>query len=427
MIELLNLILQLLVFVWIFSFPLNTFGSNSFFYQKELSIYDKYSINIIFWVTIYLILSFFLINLKFVFIINLILPLFFFFYKKIEIKNINNTFLVFLLINLSLFSVIASDVKLEWDGQAGWIYRVLNFYQGFSFENLKNVPADSNYPHLGSYLWAFFWKNSLFDHEYTGRLIFVFIFLLSIFSIFNPKKITDYESFVLIFLIIFLSYDKYLFSGYQEYLTFSFLIFFFKLFFLEKKNLFLFLIMLMAGNALMWFKNEGLVFFCILILSFFIKKPFFQKKNILLFFFASLLVLNKVIIFNYFNDNFYLGWSGYKSVSLHNLFNFDRLFERTLPIIISILVGCFKYPIIIIFLLLYIFSCIHKKKIHFDSYIIFFILNIALIFYIYYFTSYNNWKVFMSQAVDRLLFQTMGIYIFYIKEQLKFFRLKIKF
>ena len=109
------------------------------------------------------------------------------------------------------------------------------------------------------------------------------------------------------------------------------------------------------------------------------------------------------------------------------MLNFDRLFERTLPIIISILVGCFKYPIIIIFLLLYFFSCIHKKRIHFDSYIIFFILNIALIFYIYYFTTYNNWKVFMSQAVDRLLFQTTGIYIFYIKEQLKFFRLKIKF
>ena len=47
------------------------------------------------------------------------------------------------------------------------------------------------YPHLGTYLWGF-WKNSLMSYEYFGRYIFVYAFLLTIFSICDYLKVEKY-------------------------------------------------------------------------------------------------------------------------------------------------------------------------------------------------------------------------------------------
>jgi nucleoside-diphosphate-sugar epimerase len=44
------------------------------------------------------------------------------------------------------------------------------------FSNLKNVPGVLSYPHLGTYGWALVWKNSLIDHEYAGRIFYVYIY-----------------------------------------------------------------------------------------------------------------------------------------------------------------------------------------------------------------------------------------------------------
>ena len=69
---------------------------------------------------------------------------------------------------------------MEYDALAHWIYKVKVFYQGGTVSNLKGLTYDY-YPHLGSYLWAFFWKNILIKNEYLGRLFFLYIFLISIF------------------------------------------------------------------------------------------------------------------------------------------------------------------------------------------------------------------------------------------------------
>ena len=69
---------------------------------------------------------------------------------------------------------------------------------------------------------------------------------------------------------------------------------------------------------------------------------------------------------------------------------------------------------------------LHNKKNnnYIKPFLFFLILNIILIFLIYYFANDPDWKHYMATTVDRLLFQTSGIFLipitFYLKDLIKF-------
>ena len=92
------------------------------------------------------------------------------------------------------------------------------------------------YPHFGTFLWGFFWKNSLLQYEYSGRLIYAFLFVLSIFSICDLIKNKNNLKIITITGLILVCFDNFLFKGYQEILIFSFLIFASKNFFIICKT-----------------------------------------------------------------------------------------------------------------------------------------------------------------------------------------------
>ena len=112
--------------------------------------------------------------------------------------------LTFIILFYSVAILIVKKGYLEYDALAHWIFKAKVFYQGGAVSNLEGIPFDY-YPHLGSYLWAFFWKNSLIQNEYLGRLFFLYIFLISIFSL--KSKLSSYfsnfEKILIIFLIFF--------------------------------------------------------------------------------------------------------------------------------------------------------------------------------------------------------------------------------
>ncbi len=78
--------------------------------------------------------------------------------------------------------IIALDLivkpKLEWDGHF-WYFKALNFYEDLTFFNLAKTPSPA-YPHLGGLLWSIVWKVSFLDNEYFGRIIYVFVYVVSI-------------------------------------------------------------------------------------------------------------------------------------------------------------------------------------------------------------------------------------------------------
>ena len=161
MIEILNILLQIFIFLIIFSFPFTKRSLNNTLKLKniKLELIDSHVINIIIFSYLCLIVSFLDIDLKLFFKIYFSITLLFvllnikFFYDQIK-KNDFIKFVFFFLVILSIFIFIAQNLKLEWDGHV-WISKAIIFFNNQQITNLNNT-LHADYPHLGSYMWAFF-------------------------------------------------------------------------------------------------------------------------------------------------------------------------------------------------------------------------------------------------------------------------------
>ena len=228
MIELISIILQFFVFLIICSFPFNPKNLNKLMETGEnsLNYIDCHAINIIIILNILLITSFFNINLNVIFLSLFAISSLLLILRRKEIFLIINKkniikFSFFFIVCISIFISTAQTLKLEWDG-FHWILKALIFFNDTGIQTLKEVAIHPEYPHLGGYIWAFFWKNSALELEYFGRLFYIYFYLISILTVFNLLNFKSEKlTFVLVFSIIFITYDPYLFSGYQEYLIFS--------------------------------------------------------------------------------------------------------------------------------------------------------------------------------------------------------------
>lgn len=417
--EILNILYLLIIF---FSAP-NIFTkiSNKLLNNRSVDKLDIFSLNLLIFIFILFILSFLKIKLEYV---KYLLILFSIFTVIKNIKNKKNyTFDAFLLLFFSIIYCVdvADKIILNDDGNL-WVFKTLNFFYGESFQNLKNVPGHLNYPHLGSYLWALFWKISFINHEYTGRLFFVFLFIFSIILVVKEIK-SNILKIILSSTFFFLTYNYYLLSGYMEFFSFSLLtIFFFvyiKFFFGSinslKKIIFIFLSIII----ILFTKNETLFFLLFFFLSFeFLKDGKINfNKNILIY--LSLLIsgfLVKYLINIYYFDQFIFTYGGSKNASFDALFNVARMVER-LIIVFEIIKAIFKFPIYIIFIFIVMFKFTNTKKLKYNnifSYLAFLFINFIFVFLIYYNSAENNWLLNSRTTLDRLLFQTSGIYIIFI-------------
>ena len=202
MIEILNIFYLFVTFFIIFSFPLNNIFLKRNLEKYNFNIFEIYSFNILCLLTCFFLLSFFKLNVLYIFFIFLgfsLINLFFLDWLKYK-KEI--ALLIILVIFLLSYSLEVSTYPyLEWDAAVNWIFKVLNFKYNYSFKNLTNVPGLVEYPHLGTYLWAIFWKASFIDYEYTGRLVFIFIYLTSFFALVNNLKLNTIKKILSLMII----------------------------------------------------------------------------------------------------------------------------------------------------------------------------------------------------------------------------------
>ena len=189
MIEYFGIFLQLVVFIFFSYFPVNKTTSKYLTTSsKDLSAIHYFVINMPILMFILLLFSFTEISLENAFIIILSTYLILFFLSLKEIYNYvkYKNFLIvvlFLLINFAIFVDIARDLELSWDGLTTWKLRANDFYLGSNYFNKTTDVVLPQYPHLGTYMWAFFWKNSFLEYEYFGRLFQAYLYVLSIFAI----------------------------------------------------------------------------------------------------------------------------------------------------------------------------------------------------------------------------------------------------
>mgnify|MGYP000586487657 CR=1 FL=1 len=182
-------------------------------------------------------------------------------------------------------------------------------------------------------------------------------------------------------------------------------------------NIFHFLCILSA-NLILWVKNEGFVWLLIILIYFLIHKKYNSKIKVLYSLSFILLIVIKFLVFNFYFKESLIGWKGYEFIAVSQIFSLEIL--QRLPVLIYQLIQVFfKYPIYLIFLLLNLYL-LFIKKISYENKLFFllFVLNCCLSLSIFYFTTDPLWQFHASVGLDRMLYQTSGIYLFIILNML---------
>ena len=306
MIELTLILFHFFLLFILFLFPITPHLNNHYLGKYNFDIYNIFFFNIVINLNIYLIISIFIKNIQLLFLINIGLAILFLLYnlkKNILYFKLNNwkLLLLFFLVNISIFISVAENPKLNWDGAVVWLPKASTYFQGLGF---TDVGAHT-YPHLGGFLWGYFWKNSFSQLEYIGRFFYIFFYVLSIFSLINflqvYKKLKFPILLMFIFFILSITYDRFLFGGYQDTLLFSLLIIISNILYLIKvknyKNLFTYFLYFMGAFICCWIKQEGLIYF--LILSFIL--IFYEKKTKIIIYHSitSILLLSIYFLLKY--------------------------------------------------------------------------------------------------------------------------------
>lgn len=411
MIEIIGSLLQFIIF-FLFFFLFHNFYNKILIYQNKSTVFMTFSINIVIFLNILLIFSFLKINLNIIFYFILLLSFFnlkYLFFLKKELTILY----FFFLINIIFFLNIVQNPILGWDGQAIWYPKVYNFFSGGNFFTLAETHYPE-YPHLGSFLWFFFWKFSFLQLEYFGRLIFIFIYSVSIFLYFKVEK-KFFKNILILFLMIFLTYDKDLFTGYQEVLMFSLInIFMYFYISLKEKNFFFLIISLLICNSVIWIKNEGL-FFIIPIIFLFLTSISIDKiyKNIFLFFIVFIFIL-RVYLSLEMMGNFRLQGEGYSANSMiTQVLQYDLYLNKIYLILKHLAISFFKYPIWLITFILLFSRYLELKEISYKNFII--VLFYLLFFnFIVFFLSSANLEWHLAVALDRLNYVSSAYLFFFV-------------
>ncbi len=433
MIEILLIFLQLVFFLAIFSYPINIFNSKLIIKMNDVNIYFITSINVIIHFTIYLIVSLTKLNIEYFFYAEILTFFIFILLYKNKIwdtvKKINvndyRYFFIFILFNILFFLAIAIYPKLQWDGLAHWIFKAKIFYDGGNYFDFKNNIPFAYYPHLGTFVWGYFWKNSLLDFEYIGRFIYPFLYLLSIFLIascvFQNKEQLIKKILLTIFLIT-ISVDFFLFGGYQEYLLFflfSIMGFNIILYFVYPNNtIFLYLIGFNL-NLICWSKQEG--FFYTIIIG--MTLSIFSYRNIknlsILLIFTILICTFSLLIKSYVIEAYFFNEKIINPEILKYL-DIAILYNDLIIIIKHLVISAFKYPIILMEILLLLFFVKQIKTILDKYFYTLFFINILFVFSIYLQTSIDI-EYLLPITLDRILLQTSSIYLIYLANKLRSF------
>jgi hypothetical protein len=417
MIEIITIIIQFFTLHLFFSTPFNLVNYKKLNLKFSLNYFDIIFCNIILHIFILLIISFLNINLLGYFLIILFISLIT--NISLVLKNLTTALniykILFPIICLSIFFEISYNAKLEWDGLAHWFWKVNNFYQNQDISNVKNLPL-SQYPHLGSFVWSFFWKNSISNYEYIGRLFIPYIYIVSLFAICSDIK---NKLFGLLFILIIISssYDIFLFGGYQEYITFAYICFLTKLIFIYKNNyndkLFSYALILIGSISLLWVKQECLfyvIFFNLCFINYISKRSEKIVYFLILFFsvILSILIEKNIKGTVQFQTQFnFLNLEKFKELNLLYIY----IIEITKHIIISFL----KYPILILNLLIFLFYLRIKKqsKKEFQFILFFFLLNFIFLYAIYFLHPAPLAEM-LPNTLDRLIFQISSVGIVFM-------------
>ena len=416
MTEIIKILIQILFILFIFSFPITLLKNNTKSKISAFSLIDKLSINLIFLINILFFASILNINSEYVlylYVISIIF-LYFFNFRKFNFKSIKlDYYFLVLLFFIILISIdIAHELYFAWDVQGHWFLKALSFFLDQKLDNLKNFTF-ADYPHLGTYIWSFFWKFPLNSFEYLGRITYAFIYVLSIFSITECLKTRVYEKIIFAILLISLTYSYEIFSGSQDVLLFSLILITakFAYYFFEKKlvpnRLQLILILLGAANIICWVKNEGIFYALFLLFCIFITNNLILKNKIALITGSLIIVSLRIFIYNSYNIE--LNPSVFEFEKSLN-FEFLLILEKIKIITFYSIIYLSQNPIYLLTMPALIYITFKYPLKNITKFVIYFlILNFSFIYLTYLFM-HSETELLARVSMKRVIFQTSGFY-----------------
>ena len=166
MIEIIGIFFTALSLFIFSNFPFSFYAFKNKYDHLKLGYSDSLLINIIINCNFLLLFSLYKFNLNYIFILIIFSSLILLarhyksYYSLLKINIYQVIFFASIFYAMSIY--IAQKAYLDWDGLAHWVIKAQVFFQGGEYKNLESVPFNY-YPHLGPYLWAFFWKNICHD------------------------------------------------------------------------------------------------------------------------------------------------------------------------------------------------------------------------------------------------------------------------
>ena len=420
MIEIYYIIAQILFILGIAYFPVILSENNVYFNSLKFNLLDKLSINLIFFMNLLFLTS--ILNIKtysILYIYFFIIILFFILnFKNFNFNKIKvNYFIISLLIFIFLISIdIADQIFFSWDTKTNWFFKTLNFFQNQDIENLKGFN-NFDYPHLGSFIWSFFWKYPFENYEYLGRIFYVFLYVLSIFSISNCLRLEIYEKIIFSILLISLTYNYKLFSGLQDVLIFSVILLFSRFSFVifqksyKINNTLIILIMLGIFNILCWIKNEGIFYGLFLLISLAITYSFSRRDKIFILFGVIIILSLRLFLFKYYNTELN---PEYFEMNKTLEFDLTLIFYKLKTITFYIFIYLSQNPIYFLTIPLLIFITFKYPIKNITKFVLYFlILNVVFIYFTYALKMIEV-ELLIKASMVRVIFQTSGIYFLII-------------
>jgi len=421
MIESFQIIIAFFCFAILTIVPFNIFNSKKIFHTNY-NILDLASFNLITNCTVLLFFSILPITLKdYNLFFYIVLVTIFFYSYVLKFKNINNFkdyylqlilfFLVFFIVSID----VASKLYLGWDAKYFYYIKALFFVEGQNFYDL-NKFENIYHPHLGSFLWAFYWELLPSKLEYIGRLFYVFIACFSIFYVCHKDLKYSLMSNIIFIFLMFLFYKYERFSGLQEILIFSFLVitskFYSKILNINNKYFIIFSILLF--NLILWSKAEGIIYAIIMIMLLNLNNKIFFKEKIYINLSFLFIFFLKYFIYE-ISNNVMLEKTGHPySINYFLDLNYQFIIYKLkfiMPYLAYYILNNIFFISGILILLILNFQ---KKK---DAYIkiinFYFILNIIFIISAYLFRDMEI-EYSIRTTMERIIFTSSGFYVFLI-------------
>ena len=416
--------------------PINIFNSNLPTNKKKFNL-DIASFNLIINCNFLLLLSIIPVALSsynFLYVVGSFLTFFYiYFIKSYHLQDIKKNFIFPLILFIIFFIIslnVANELNLGWDAKYFYYIKSLFFVENQILYDIKKFVFGTWHPHLGSYLWAFYWSVMPLKLEYFGRLFYVFIFIFSLFYVCHDSLKNNFKNNIIFILLVLIFYNYERFSGLQEILIFSLLAilskYFFNLKYLKDKYYALYIIM--GCNLIIWFKVEGIVYSLILILLLNVSSYVPKKTKIYSTIFFLLLIILKNIVYQFFNEktNFLIESTGhpYSLEYIYNL-NVHFIFDKIKLIIPYLIFYTFHNIFFIAGILLLLMFNFEKNRTDFIKCMtIYFILNFTFIFCAYIFRDMEI-EFALKTTLERVIFTSSGFYVFLVVNFMRNFGKKL--